>query len=690
MGAGLIALAPELLQAQAGIPGPCEIVPAPAELTFQAGRLPMKGVLAVAVVGNPDNRLRAALARLGKLWSNRMGIGFEDPDPAVPGPIFLRIECAGPGPAVPTLGEDESYELAVSPGGAVLRAATTVGALRGLATLVQLPQRDSAGWHLPAITLRDSPRFPWRGLMIDVARHWQPPGVIERNLDAMALVKLNVLHLHLTDDQGFRIESRSHPELCAQGSDGRYFTQEQMRDIVAYAASRGIRVVPEFDLPGHATSWVVSHPELASLPGPYSIERHWGVFNPVLDPTKEEVYRLLDDFLGEMSGIFPDPWVHIGGDENNGVQWSANPRIQAFLRARGLDGNAGLQAYFNGRVGAILARHGKRMVGWDEILAPGLAGGTVIQSWRGAGSLAAAARLGYDGVLSNGYYIDLMQPAGSHYLNDPIQEGTSLTEVERRRILGGEATMWSEWVTPDTIDSRIWPRTAAIAERLWSPREVRDVADMYRRLDAISARLEEGGSMQAKGPEALARRLAGGDPDPSDREALRIFLEAIEPVKGYERGTLQPWSVQSTPLDGIADCAQPESRSARVFAGDVDRALAAGGRLEPAVAAPMISQLAAWGRAGSRVAENLSGRSAALKEAAPLARALAKVSATGLDAVGELVAGGARSRAWFAAQSAILDSAAPPVSAAELPMIPPIRRLVAAAAGMGSGGESPP
>jgi hexosaminidase len=250
--------------------------------------------------------------------------------------------------------------------------------------------------------------------------------------------------------------------------------------------------------------------------------------------------------------------------------------------------------------------------------------------------------------------------------------------------------LWSEWVTPETIDSRIWPRAAAIAERLWSPGGVRDVPDMYRRLDAVGARLEEGGSLQTKGLEVVARGLAGASLDPADEDALRIFLGAIEPVKGYERGVLQPWSVQSTPLVGIADCAHPESRSARLFAAEVDRALGEGRRIGPAAADRMTGQLAAWGRAGRTVGRDLSGRSAALHDAAPLALALGRISTTGIEAVQALVAGKPLGRAWCHAQASILDTAALPVSAAELPMVAPIRRLVAAAAGPGmNGGEAP-
>jgi hexosaminidase len=270
-------------------------------------------------------------------WSHRTGISFR----AEGGPGSLVITCQKTSPEIPSLGEDESYVLDVAPGGARLNSNTVIGALRGLATLTQLLQRDARGWFIPAVTVHDQPRFPWRGLLIDVCRHWEPIEVIERNLDGMALVKLNVLHLHLTEDQGFRIESRTHPELQSEGSDGQFFTQTQIREIITYAAQRGIRVVPEFDLPGHSTSWVVSHPELSSLPGPFRIERHWGVFDPVLDPTNEAVYALLEDFLGEMAALFPDPFIHIGGDENNHKEWNANPRIQAFIRDHHLGDDAG-------------------------------------------------------------------------------------------------------------------------------------------------------------------------------------------------------------------------------------------------------------------------------------------------------------------------------------------------------------
>ncbi len=652
-----------------------DVMPAPAELKFAAGRLPLTAKFTFAITGQDDARLRAGLARALQRWEARTGLVFAREPNSNARAATLVIGCDGPGPALPTLDQDESYTLDITPDRATLRAPTVVGALHGLETLLQLLQADARGFFLPAVTVRDQPRFPWRGLLIDVCRHWQPADVIKRNLDGMALVKLNVLHLHLTDDQGFRVESKTHPELAEKGSDGNYFTQEQMRGIIAYAAARGIRVVPEFDLPGHATSWVVSHPELASQPGSYQIERHWGVFDPVLDPTNEKTYALLEDFLGEMAALFPDAYIHIGGDENNGVQWNANPRIQAFIRDHHLGDNAGLQTYFNQRVSAILARHGKRMIGWDEIFQPGLPKDSVIQSWRGADSLAAAARQGYRGILSNGYYIDQIHPASEHYLNDPLPAGTALTPGEQKLILGGEATMWSEWIIPETIDSRIWPRTAAIAERLWSPATVNDVADMYRRLAIVSERLDEAGLWHNRNRGFMLRRLAGDNVDHAGLHALETFMALIEPVKNYDRGKLQPDSIQFTPLTGLADCARPESDAARAFATGVDRLLSS--HIESGLADALEHKLDGWVAAGHCVATVLPDQSPRLREAAPLGQGLEDSSRAALEALAALRSGQAESKAWLTARLAILArAAAPNPSATELAVLAPISRLI--------------
>ena len=240
-------------------------------------------------------------------------------------------------------------------------------------------------------------------------------------------------------------------------------------------------------MPGHTSAWFVGYPDLASAPGPFHIEREFGVFDPVMDPTRESTYKFLDTFIGEMAAIFPDHFMHIGGDENNGVEWKANPRIQAFMREHNLQDTAALQNYFNQRLLKILEKHGKHMIGWDEILTPDLPKDIVVQSWRGFDSLATGARNGYSSILSAGYYLNLMSTAAAHYMVDPLPQANGLSPEQQARILGGEACMWTEQTTPQDIDSRIWPRTAAIAERLWSPREVDNVDDMYRRLAGVDS-----------------------------------------------------------------------------------------------------------------------------------------------------------------------------------------------------------
>jgi len=660
-----------------GAPQPLDVMPAPAEARVSPGRIAVSGALIASAPGLSDPRLDAAIARAAARWRSRVG-------GAGAAPVRLSIDCGAPGPAVPSLSEDESYALDVGPSGIVLRAATATGAMRGLETFLQLPQRGEAGWSIPVVSVRDGPRFPWRGLMIDVARHWEPVEVIERNLNAMAAVKLNVLHLHLTDDQGFRIESVTHPELQEKGSDGLYFTQAQMRAIISYAAERGIRVVPEFDIPGHSTSWLVSHPELASLPGPYSIERRWGVFNPVLDPTNEATYALLGDFLGEMAALFPDRFIHIGGDENNGVQWNANARIQAFIREHGLRDNAGLHAYFNGRIAAMLQKRGKRLVGWDEIMSPDLPRGCVIHSWRGTEAVAQAAALGFDDILSSGYYIDLILPASEHYLVDPLPDPSKLAPAQRSHVLGGEATMWGEWVAPETIDSRIWPRTAAIAERLWSPAGVRDVPDMYRRLALVSASLDEAGSLHERNEAVMLRHLVGANLDAPGVSSLRTLISLLEPVKHYRRGEQQVWGNQLAPLIYLADAAKPESAASRHFAASVERMLFAPGGIDRAQAASTADALDAWGAAGREVADKLSVSLELWEPVAP-ARALAGACAVGEEASRALASGVPIGDARLSSGLSELDRAAEPNgSATELPVLAPIRLLVAAAARQGS------
>ncbi len=649
------------------------LMPVPASVKFHPERLPIDSSFKIATRGHSDARLQANIGRFTKRLEGRTVLSFTPGLALDDQTTTFVVHCEGPGKEIPALGENESYRIDITSRQAILSAPTVVGAIRGLETVLQLLDADQNGYYLPGVQIQDQPRFPWRGLLIDVARHFEPMEVLKRNLDAMAAVKLNVFHWHLTEDQGFRVESKKFPKLHQLGSDGNYYTQDQVREIIAYARERGIRVIPEFDIPGHSTSWLVGHPELGSAPGPYTIERRPGIFEPALDPTREEVYKVLEIFLGEMAALFPDAYLHIGGDENEGKQWDRNPKIQAYMKEKGIKDNHALQAYFNQRLLKILQKHGKKMIGWDEILQPELPKDVVIHSWRGTAALAEAAKKGYDGILSNGYYIDLIFPASQHYVPDPLPADSPLTPEEAKHILGGEATMWGEWVLPETIDSRIWPRTGAIAERLWSQRHVADIDDMYRRLAVISLQLEELGLTHKRNQDMLLRRLVRND----NISPLRTLVSVIEPVKEYRRYQMRPQTMLS-PLTGVVDAATPDSEAARQFDSMVNAFLADAPRFL-LYREEINNVLADWQASGVSL-EPLIDRSPALKEIKPFARHFSDLGATGLEAMSYLKLGSVPTAEWRDVKLSRLDEAAKPVAAVEFAIIPSLRKLVIAAA----------
>jgi hexosaminidase len=528
------------------------LMPMPSSLSEGQGGLALTREFTASTLGASSPRLDRAVERmLGRLEdqtgleiSKQVGHGAR---------ATLTIQVQQQDTPVQGIDEDESYHLNVSTTAVQVHAVTVAGAMHALETLLQLTQPAGNAYLLPTVTIDDNPRFRWRGLMIDCGRHFEPLEVLKRNLDAMAAVKLNVFHWHLTEDQGFRIESKRFPKLTAAGSDGLFYTQEQARDLVQYARDRGIRVVPEFEMPGHSVAWLVAYPELNSGSQPEGIRREFGVSDYVLDPTRDETYRFIGDFLAEMATVFPDQYVHIGGDEAPAPDWKTNPRILSFMKAHDLKDNDALQAYFNQRVLAILTKLHRRMVGWDEIFNPALPKDVVIQSWRGEESLTRGAVQGYQGVLSAPYYLDGMRPAEKHYLADPISAGTTLTPEQQKLILGGEICMWAEHLDARTIDSRVWPRSAAIAERFWSPQNTRDIDSMYRRLDYVSTELESLGLRHLTSEDAGLRSLAGSE----QIDALRIFASAFEPVSFSDRASTQHTS-QRTALTGFVDAVRPD------------------------------------------------------------------------------------------------------------------------------------
>lgn len=667
---------PILLSALLALAAPCaatdhDLMPAPAALTWQAGRFEIDARLHAGWRGACDERVHAALRRLTDFLGERLGKTLALPGAAT-AKTALAVECGAPGTLPQPAAEDESYRLEAGPKGVRVAAATSLGALWGLETLRQLVHDADGRLAVPAVTVEDRPRFPWRGLLLDAGRHFMPLETVKRTLDGMTAVKLNVLHWHLSEDQGFRIESRRFPRLYQMGSDGLFYTQDQAREVIGYARARGIRVVPEFDMPGHVTAWLVGHPELATLPGPYAIERRWGIFDPTLDPSREEVYSFLDAFLGEMAELFSDDYLHVGGDEVTPRHWNQSPRVRQFVYDNALKDNAALQALFNARVSRILTRHGKKMVGWDEVLHPDLPRSIVVQSWRGAESLAQAARQGYDAIRSNGYYLDHMQTAAFHYAVDPIPDAAALGEAERARIKGGEACMWSEYVSSATVDSRLWPRAAAVAERLWSPAELRDATDMYRRLALASRRLAERGLLHQANYEPMLQRLAG-DGVPID--ALRVLADVVEPVKLYNRGRSYPYT-QQTPLDRLVDAARPESDAARAFRGDVDALLLSAPELTDAEA--LRAQAEVWA-VNHAALDPILARREALAELRPLSRNLSALGRLAAEAIDQLREKRAPDAAWQAGAARVLELARVPLAEVEIALLRGVAKLVLAA-----------
>jgi hexosaminidase len=645
------------------------LMPQPAELAAAQGALALNSTFAVQTPKHTDVRLTNAIGRTLRRVERTAGLrhAFGDMVPTTK----LVVSVDGPGEEVQSINEDESYSVVVTASGAEIDAATDVGAMRGLETLAQLVQPAPSGYIIPAVTIHDRPRFRWRGLMIDCGRHFEPVDVIERDLDGMAAVKLNVFHWHLTEDQGFRIQSKLYPRLTEYGSDGLFYTQEQAKEIVAYARARGIRVVPEFEMPGHSTAWLMAYPEFASGTRPDGIRREFGVSPYAIDPTREETYVFIRRFLTEMSTIFPDAYFHIGGDETPAPDWKTDPHILAFMKAHHLEGNEALQAYFNTRLLRIVAGLHKHMMGWDEILAPGLPKDVVVQSWRGAASLGKGAKLGYDGILSAGYYLDHMDSAEAHYLVDPLPSSSDLTPAERSHILGGEMCMWGEHIDARTIDSRIWPRAAAIAERLWSPENMRDVDSMYRRLEPTSIELEGVGLTHLQSGDALLRELAGTE----QTETLRTFASVLEPVSFSVRSRTQHTD-QATPLDGLVDAVRPDPPSRYWFEATMSRYLA-----DPLHDEADRSALSAW---FTKLSQSVPAvrkqmlRSPRLAQASSRADQLLQLTTMGQEALQYTARTQKAPAGWRSAQMGLLQQALQPDALVRFTFLPSLKELIQA------------
>ena len=649
------------------------LMPMPSSVQLGSGQLPINRSFSVAISGHRDSIVDRGVQRFIAQLSKETGIRFEAASGNKNPTLSIRAERSSD--PVQKLGEDESYQLRVTTSRATLSAANPLGVLHGLQTFLQLVGTGENGFFVPAVVINDQPRFAWRGLLIDVGRHYIPVDVLKRNIDGMAAVKMNVLHLHLSDDQGFRVESKRYPKLHEMGSDGLYYTQAEIRDLIDYARDRGVRIMPEFDMPAHSLSWFVGYPELASTPGTYKIDP--AAPYTVMDPTREQMYKFLDKFIGEMAKLFPDAYFHIGGDEVGDKPWNENPKIQDFMRSHGMKNNRELQAYFNQHLEKILHKHHKIMVGWDEILRPDLPKTIVVQSWRGQESLATAAQQGYSGILSFGYYLDLMWPASRHYAVDPMSGSAStLTPEQKSRILGGEACMWGEWLSPENIDSHIWPRAAAIAERLWSPQNVTDVSSMYARLDELSWRLEWLGLTHRSHETPMLHRMAGTD----DIDALRTLAGVVEPVKDYSRmdNLKGVWDFRA-PLNRLVDDVNPESEKAREFRNLVQRYIESKFQDREAEAA-IRESLTIWSENDAKL-EPILEKSFLLREVKPLSQELAMVGTTGLAALDYLHKSEVSPKEWRTQQLAQLNAANVPKADLLLMVAEPVMRLVLATAG---------
>jgi hexosaminidase len=638
-----------------------EIMPLPDRFQPGQGEFAIDEKFSISFQGHREARLERARRRFLDTLSRTTGILLWRESAA--NAALFTVETAGPSAPVQALGEDESYHLEISATAVKLKAPNPLGVLHGLQTFLQLVRVTPTGFSVPVVTIDDKPRFPWRGLLIDSGHRFVPVPVVKRNVDGMEAVKLNVFHWRFADNQGFHIESKRFPLLHQKGSGGLYYSQEEVREVVAYARDRGIRVVPEFDMPCHTTSWFLGYPELASAQDPSH--------SSAIDPTRPDTYRFLGAFIAEMSGLFPDAYFHAGGDECDPKEWESNPRIQDFMRTHAIKDGAALQARFTARVQEIIAARKKIMEGWDEVLRPDTPKEVVIQSWRGPESLAEAARNGYRGVLSSGYYIDLNQSAAEHYLVDPLgAKAEALTPLEKSRVLGGEATMWTDIVSHENLDNRVWPRTAAIAERLWSPAAVRDLDSMYRRLSVVSRKLDYYGLRHRLITDEMLERMTGvANPEP-----LRVLAEVVEPPKGYQRQELRTFT-DFTPLNHLDDAVPPESDKAREF-NEIAKRIASG-KATPEEGRQARQWLTLW-RNNDAELQPLLRRSFLTQDLAPVSRSLSEVARIGLEALDDLEQNRSVSREARQRNLEFLEAAAKPQAVLLLMVAPSVELLVQA------------
>jgi hexosaminidase len=514
----------QMAAGQAATGQPISVIPAAAEVTRAAGSFELTPQTQVRfVAGSPGDSVSRYFVELlertrGISLQRRPATGM-----GASGAGTIDFELR----AMDAPADEEGYALTVSPGRIAVASRSPRGLFYGAITLWQLLTADAGSTTriaVPALTITDAPRFAWRGLMLDSARHYQPPAFIKQLVDWMALHKLNVLHWHLTDDQGWRLEILKYPRLTQVGAFripavaatpdeadratarrpayGGFYTQDEVRDIVAYASDRFVTIVPEIEMPGHAQAAIASYPELGTGGPPPPVSPDWGVHDYLFN-ADEATLAFLEDVITEVIALFPGKYVHVGGDEAVKDRWVASPRVQARIRELGLADEAALQGWFVARIGRFLEERGRRLVGWDEILEGGVAAGATVMSWRGDDGAIAAARAGHDVVMapSPALYLDHLQgdspdePPGRPsvesledvYAFEPVPAG--LSAAEARHILGAQVNAWTEHMRlPERVEHQVFPRVAALAEATWSPVSARDWRRFEARLGAQFAR----------------------------------------------------------------------------------------------------------------------------------------------------------------------------------------------------------
>lgn len=647
------------------------LMPMPSQVRMDEGVLPLAGDFQWQGSGMHDAFVAHAAARFEVDVHRLTGV-----EPGGQGPVVRVVCCTHAAKPGALALADESYHLVVGKTDVVLSADTPVGVLRGLATLRQLvmPGRQGAGIRLADI--QDTPRFAWRGLMIDVARHYQPLPALKRQIDAMELTKLNVLHLHLSDNEGFRFQSSLYPKLTQAAGDA-FYTRQQLMELVSYAQERGVMVVPEVDLPGHAAAIVAAYPEYAAGPVPQA-----AVGGAALDVTKPATYVFVDRLLGELASVFPAPYIHLGGDEVNGKDWMANKDIQAFMQSHGMTTPQALQEYFFLKANALLARHGRHAIGWEEVASGDTPKDVIVQAWRSSNAIDGATRRGNPVIVSAGYYLDYLLPASAHYAVDPLDAaaagidpdiyakieqhfrlllpyfsqgdvkhpGLALDESQKQKVLGGEAVLWTELVTGEMLDGRVWPRMASIAERFWSPASTTDVTDMYRRLVRVQDELRVLGLDDDANRQRMLARMAPGGSD-----TLTILVDALAPVRNFAHMHKlidfvhhRPPGIQS--FNQFADAAFPDGVVADAFnlaAGDVAQG-------DETQVEAVQARLAQWQGSHARVLA-LSQRYPGIQPLVPVSARVSELAATGMEAINAIHAHHVPDPQWLAHAQALLS-----------------------------------